>query len=41
MPADTTRLNRSPRSLWSSAENTEPEWVTTATGPHGSSAGSG
>jgi hypothetical protein len=38
---DTTRLNRRPRSLWSRAENTDPEWLTTATGPASSPGGSG
>ena len=41
LPAETTRLNRSPRRLWSRAENTDPEWLTTATGPGSSSGGSG
>ena len=41
MPAETTRLKRRPRRLWSRAENTDPEWLTTATGPGTRCGGSG
>ena len=40
MPEETTRLNRSARSLCSIAENAEPEWLTNAIGPGRRSSGS-
>ena len=39
-PEETARVKPSARRVRSSAENTEPEWVTSATGPRGSGSGS-
>ncbi len=39
-PEDTATVKPSRRRVRSSAENTDPEWVTSATGPRGSGSGS-
>ncbi len=39
-PEETARLKPNPRRARSSAENTDPEWVISATGPAGTRSGS-